>query len=195
MCIAGVPSHVVLADDFSLPLHRQHSLQERVNPHKISEHGVHQDSNWLWIWLSHRGCGFRKLQELGILSGGLETFTGSRTSNCLKKQLEFFCKCNFFRPWKIEIPKTILGGSKNLFQDVLLTIFLTNAQNQGMIGLFRNWGQILSPWLGDVVDHGTGLPHQYDNPMPKSTISPSQGLRIRPLSDKWFGDNCLVWKL
>jgi hypothetical protein len=38
MCIAGVPSHVVLADDFSLPLHHQHSLQERVNLHKISEH-------------------------------------------------------------------------------------------------------------------------------------------------------------
>ncbi len=31
--------------------------------------------------------------------------------------------------------------------------------------------QILSPWLGDIVD----------NPMPQSTISPSQGLTIGPL--------------
>ncbi len=34
------------------------------------------------------------------------------------------------------------------------------------------WCQILSSWLGDVVDYGIGL----------SIISPSQGLRILPLN-------------
>ncbi len=46
--------------------------------------------------------------------------------------------------------------------------------------------QILSPCPGDIVDYGTGLSsarlHRlaglYDSPMPESTISPSQGLRI-----------------
>jgi hypothetical protein len=48
--------------------------------------------------------------------------------------------------------------------------------------------QILSPWLGDIVASGIALlfwpaslcslAGRYDNPMPESTISPSQGLRI-----------------
>jgi len=50
--------------------------------------------------------------------------------------------------------------------------------------------QILIPWLGDKVDSGIGLSYRparlhrlrlagwYDNPMPESTLSPSQGLRI-----------------
>ncbi len=50
--------------------------------------------------------------------------------------------------------------------------------------------QVLSPWLGNKVDSGIGLPYRptrlhmlagrHDNTMPTgSTISPSQGLRIR----------------
>jgi hypothetical protein len=49
-------------------------------------------------------------------------------------------------------------------------------------------GQIRSPRLGDVVDSGIGLSYRldclfnlagwYDNPLPQSTISPRQGLRI-----------------
>jgi hypothetical protein len=51
--------------------------------------------------------------------------------------------------------------------------------------------QILSPWLGDIVDSGIGLSYRrtglpalcsmagrYYNPMPGPTISPSQWLRI-----------------
>ncbi len=41
-------------------------------------------------------------------------------------------------------------------------------------------GQIPSPRLGDMVDSATlcSLAGRYDNPMPESIISPSQGLRI-----------------
>jgi hypothetical protein len=45
--------------------------------------------------------------------------------------------------------------------------------------------KILSLWPGALVDSGIGLPYRpnslagrYDKPMPESTISPSQGLRI-----------------
>ncbi len=47
--------------------------------------------------------------------------------------------------------------------------------------------QILSPWLEDIIDSGIGLYRpvdlcslagRYDNPMPASTICPSQGPRI-----------------
>ncbi len=51
-----------------------------------------------------------------------------------------------------------------------------------------NSSQILSPWLGDIVDSGIGLSYRpaivhrlvgrYDNPKPESTIFPSQGQRI-----------------
>ncbi len=51
-----------------------------------------------------------------------------------------------------------------------------------------NCSQIHSQWLGDTVDSGIGLSYRpailywltgrYDNPMPESTISPSQGLWI-----------------
>ncbi len=48
-----------------------------------------------------------------------------------------------------------------------------------------NCSQILSSWLGDIVDSGIGLSYRpatslcsltdrYDNPIPESSISPSQ---------------------
>ncbi len=48
--------------------------------------------------------------------------------------------------------------------------------------------QIHSPWMGDIVDSGIGLSYRptslrslagrYNNPLPESTLSPSQGLWI-----------------
>ncbi len=66
--------------------------------------------------------------------------------------------------------------------------------------------KILSPWLGDIVDSGIGLScrpaslcslaDRYDNPMPESTISPRQGLRVWLLdSDKFFFSICNLRKL
>ncbi len=46
---------------------------------------------------------------------------------------------------------------------------------------FISWGQILSPGLGGIQPgHIHRLAGRYDNPMPGSTISLSQGLRIWP---------------
>ncbi len=66
--------------------------------------------------------------------------------------------------------------------------------------LFQLNSIILSPWLGDIVDSGIGLSYRpamlhrlegwYDNPLPESTISPSQGLRIMLLSWKRSNGNC-----
>jgi hypothetical protein len=53
------------------------------------------------------------------------------------------------------------------------------------ITLTRISSQILSPWLGDVVDYGIGLSYRSarlhglaENPTPELAISPIQGLRI-----------------
>ncbi len=57
--------------------------------------------------------------------------------------------------------------------------------------------RILSPWLGYIVDSGTGLSYQparlhrlagrFDSPMPESTISLSQGLRFGHSSLRLLG--------
>ncbi len=64
-------------------------------------------------------------------------------------------------------------------------------------------GQILSPWLGDIIDSGMGLSYRpaslcslagrYDNPMSESTISPSQGLRICQHADEQTVKG-IVWR-
>jgi len=66
--------------------------------------------------------------------------------------------------------------------------------------------KFLVPDRGDVVDSSIGLSYRparlhmlagrYDNPMPESTISPSQGLRIWPLDVggvESFVSNLCVW--
>jgi hypothetical protein len=54
-----------------------------------------------------------------------------------------------------------------------------------------SFSQILSPWMGNIVDSGVGLSDspcslagRYDNPMPLSTISPSQATGYWS-SSKW----------
>ncbi len=53
-----------------------------------------------------------------------------------------------------------------------------NRNKRGTVSWIR--GQNLSPRLGDMVDSATlcSLAGRYDNPLPESTISPSQRLRI-----------------
>jgi hypothetical protein len=79
--------------------------------------------------------------------------------------------------------------------------------NSASSGLTCPVAKFLVPNLGDLVDTGIGysrsgmpaysLAGQYDNPMPESTISPSQGLRIwlqlkglsHEIKFKCFGQN------
>jgi hypothetical protein len=78
-----------------------------------------------------------------------------------------------------------------------MTEFLQVVTPSFEIFFWMSNSQILSPWLRNIVDSRIGLScrpaslcslaGRYDNPMPESTISPTQGLRIWLLdSDKFF---------
>ncbi len=80
-----------------------------------------------------------------------------------------------------------VGGWSNVMRPrESLALYIHEILHFLWVGLTSS--QILSPWLEDVIDSGIGLSYrtaslcslaaQYDNPIPQSTISPSQRLRI-----------------
>jgi hypothetical protein len=74
-----------------------------------------------------------------------------------------------------------------ILNQILFEVFSSGSGNKKSILVSKSWGQILSPWLGDIVDSGIGMLYRpaslcslagrYDNPLSESTISPQSGTK------------------
>ncbi len=76
-----------------------------------------------------------------------------------------------------------------ILKQILFELFSSGCGTKKSIFVSKSWGQILSSWLGDIVDSSIGLLYRYwpaslcslaglyDNPLPESTISPQLGIK------------------